>query len=97
MLVKMIWENGVLRPMRPLRFKRRTVIVEVADADVEPASASEQVPARRDTTGTVSTGIGAELNAMMKGYRGRIPAAEPGDDKSAWHQHLEEKHLDRDQ
>lgn len=93
MQVEMIWEKGVLRPVRPLRFKRRTVMVEVADADVEPATQSEQAPARDAATDTGSTGIGAELNALIKGYRGRIPAPERREDKAAWHQHLEEKYL----
>ena len=97
MQVEMIWENGVLRPVRPLRFKSRKVTVQVADADVEP----ETRPNRSAETGatppeTEPTGIGAELNALMKGYRGRIPAAEPEEDKAAWHQHLEEKYLNRD-
>lgn len=96
MQVKMIWENGVLRPVRPLRFKRRMVTVEVADADVEVAAAPEQFLDTRDITADAgSAGIGAELNALMKGYRGQIPAAEPREDKAAWHQHLEEKYLNR--
>ncbi|EAR23495.1 hypothetical protein [Nitrococcus mobilis] len=97
MQVEMIWENGVLRPVRPLRFKRRMVTVEVADADVEAVARPQPAPSTSDAiidTGT--TGVGAELNALMKGYRGRIPAAKPREDKAAWHQHLEEKYLNRD-
>ncbi len=94
MQVEMIWENGVLRPVRPLRLKARKITVQVPDADVEPEAQSSRTAGFSDVE-VGSTQIGAELDALMKGYRGRIPAAEPQEDKAAWHQHLEEKHLNR--
>ncbi|MCO6440086.1 MAG: hypothetical protein J5I81_03145 [Nitrococcus mobilis] len=95
MYVEMVWENSVLRPVRPLRFKRRIVTVEVADADVEPAAESESEQSA--VVRGAAEGIGAELNALMKSYRSRIPAADSWENKAAWHQHLAEKHLDRGQ
>lgn len=46
-------------------------------------------------TATRAEGIGGELNAIMRGYRGRVPAAKPREDKAAWRQHLKGKHLNR--
>lgn len=93
MQVEMIWEDGVLRPLRPPHLNNRKVTVAVPDSDVEREA--QTAASLKLQPGIYTGGIGAELNARTQGYRGRVPATAPSEDKAIWHRHLDEKYLHR--
>jgi len=45
MQIQVRWENGALHPVRPLRLKHKTVIVEIADDEFEVKDNTYHIPA----------------------------------------------------
>jgi len=44
MQIQAKWENGALYPVRPLRLKHKTVVVEIADDELESRSGLYDLP-----------------------------------------------------
>lgn len=56
MEIQTVWQNGVFKPLRPLRLKRMLVTIEVPDeeiADIDPAKEKEYTSGPYKTTPVV--------------------------------------------
>lgn len=93
MQIETIYEDGILKFGKPLKFLSRKVIMAVIVPD-------EDIEAERDASckmmnmlnGTGS-GVAGELNRILGTYRGGGEERTAAYDKAIWRQHLVEKYL----
>jgi len=71
MKIQTVYQNGVLKPIRPLRLKRRMVTVTIADEDI--AEGAEHESESRETI-FQRYKLSPEAKAYAEGMMGRLAA-----------------------
>jgi len=82
MRIDAIYQDGVIKPLKPLRLKSDNLRVQVIipDEDIAPEPISEEGSMRN------------KINAILGPYAHPRPAATPAEDKTAWNEHLTKKY-----
>ncbi len=83
MLIDAIYENGTIKPLIPLKLKKKKIRMEIIIPDNLIEMEQEQGP---------GSSMRGKIDAILGQYAHPRPAVTPAEDKAVWHKHLEEKY-----
>lgn len=92
MIIEAICDHGVVRIPSELKFQHEKFTVKVELPEAELISNATQPEATR------KLGIRQQIDAILGPYKDQLKSGNPLtalDYKNIWHEHLEEKYLDR--
>ena len=101
MIIETICERGIVRLPKELKFQHNTFKVKVEVPDQEISLSSDVAADIQSNTSPQSQekqGIRAQIDAILGSYKSQLQkgsAFTAQDYKDMWHQHLEEKYLER--
>lgn len=83
MQIKAVYENGVFKPLVPLKLKNEKIQLTIVIPD-ELLESDHQLSTKNS--------LRERIDAILGKYAHPRPAVTPSDDKALWHKHLEEKY-----
>lgn len=90
MNIQAIWENGVFRPTQPVTIKHTRLTIVVPDEEILPNPTREE-PAP-------VTSVRQRIDEILGPYKHQLKhdlSMSAQDYTKVWHEHLEEKYLER--
>ena len=81
MRVEAIYENGVIKPLIPLKLKNKQLHIEIIIPDEQLEHSLSE-----------SDSLRQKIDNILGEYAHPDSAVSPAEDKSIWHRHLEEKY-----